>query len=328
MPVDRPVTPRSLAEAARIVARSADLDSKLDALAGQVRSSTGASFVVIYVHDPAAGTVVPAAQAGLPALELGNAETSVADEDDLAASAVRERMSIRGGAAGATLSAAGAPTAVEIVATPLVSVDVGGNHEAEGALLSAFEKATSADIDEALEALADMCAVAIRQARLEKALAERADWLNQLANTDPLTGLANASTFDRMLELELLRARRQQIEISLITFDVAGLADIDTRSGGRAGDEVLRYVAGVIGEQIRVVDTAARLGADEFGVIALGGGGDVLARRIREAVARQPGPTGKLIRLHSGMAVFPTDADDGAELLAAARAALEAARSG
>jgi diguanylate cyclase (GGDEF)-like protein len=324
--VDRPVTPRSLGDAARIIARSGDLDSKLDALAAEARTLTGASVVVIYVHDPTAATVVPAAQAGLPAADLGTGAIAVADANDIAAIAVRERRQTRAGPAASRLLAAKAESAVEIVATPLVSVDVGGSTEAEGALLCAFDKPASSETDELLEALADMCAVAIRQARLENALTDRADWLNQLATTDPLTGLANASTFEQMLELELARARRQQFEVSLVLFDIAGLADIDHRAGGQAGDDVLRHVASVIGEEVRVVDTVARLGADEFGVIAPGGGGEVVARRIREAVAARPGPTGEPTRLYSGVAIFPADADTGRDLLNAANQALEAAR--
>ena len=41
---------------------------------------------------------------------------------------------------------------------------------------------------------------------------ERADWIGRLANTDALTGLANRVTFERMLELEIARARRQETQ--------------------------------------------------------------------------------------------------------------------
>ena len=49
--------------------------------------------------------------------------------------------------------------------------------------------------------MADLAAVAIRKARLESALVERSDWIERLASTDALTGIANRATLERMLEL-------------------------------------------------------------------------------------------------------------------------------
>ena len=111
-----------------------------------------------------------------------------------------------------------------------------------------------------ITALADLCAVAIRQARLESALLERADWIGRLANTDSLTGLANKVTFERMLELEIARATRQETLLSVLLFDIDGFAEINDRAGAATGDEVLRHVAATLADQVRLVDTVARYG--------------------------------------------------------------------
>ena len=159
-------------------------------------------------------------------------------------------------------------------------------------LLAAFDDAAPDPNgpENTLTALADLCAVAIRQARLENALLERADWIGRLANTDPLTGLANKVTFERMLELEIARATRQETQLSVLLFDVDGFAEINDRAGAAAGDEVLRHVAATLADQVRLVDTVARYGPDEFALIAPGGGGEIAGRACatRSPSARRP----------------------------------------
>ena len=110
---------------------------------------------------------------------------------------------------------------------------------------------------------------------------ERSEWFERMAHTDPLTGLANQRTFARVLELELARAARQGSEISLAVFDVDGLTEINARHGHEAGDDVLRAVASVLAESVRLVDTVARQGGDEFVLIAPGAAGQAVARRVR-----------------------------------------------
>ena len=329
--MERPEAQFSLLEATRIVARGSELDEKLDALCRHVLSADAAAAVV-YLYDPVAQLLVPAAQAGLNADMLaGRGTISADDPNELISQVARERrpMTAEGSRAGQAFDG----QHIEwrgLAALPLIASDESGGEDAEGVLLAAFRGAPP-DItnpDSTITVLADLCAVAIRQARLESALLERADWIGRLANTDALTGLANRVTFERMLELEIARATRQDTQVSVVLFDIDGLAQLNEAEGGAGADEVLRHVAATLADQVRLIDTVARYGADEFALIAPGGGGEVAGRRVRDAIARRES-AGQPISLSVGAVVYPLDGATSEELLSAAgRALAEAKRRG
>jgi diguanylate cyclase (GGDEF)-like protein len=321
----------TLLEAARIVARGNALDSKLDALAVHVLSAAGASATVVYLYDPVQQLLVPAAQAGLDAARLAVDGTISADDpEELVAKVVRERNTAVGEAGASRAFADQTDGAAGQIALPLIASDESGGDDAEGVLLASFAAGVPDVLgpENTLTALADLMAVAIRQARLENALMERADWIGRLANTDPLTGLANKLTFERMLELEIARATRQETQLSVLLFDVDDFAGINERAGGQAADDVLRHIAATLADQVRLVDTVARYGGDEFALIAPGGGGEVAGRRVANALANLEAG-GERVSLGVGAVVYPHDGATSAELLAGATAALaEAKRRG
>jgi diguanylate cyclase (GGDEF)-like protein len=319
----------TLLAAARIVARVSDLDAKLDALCGQVVDAAGAVAAAVYLFDPVNGLLVPAAQAGLDAdILAAQGQVSADDPDELIAQAVRERRPMMANGAEASQSFSGQHVEWRgLIALPLIAADEAGGETAEGALVAAFEGAPpdATSPENMLTALADLSAVAIRQARLESALMERADWIGRLASTDPLTGLANKVTFERMLELEIARATRQETQVSVLLFDVDGFAEINDRGGAAAGDEVLRHVAATLADQVRLVDTVARFGPDEFALIAPGGAGQVAGRRVRDALTNRESLTGP-ISISVGAAIYPIDGASTQELLSAADSALKEAK--
>src|SRR4051812_15749993 len=93
--MDRPTSNLTLLEATRIVTRGSELDAKLDALCGFVLRSTDAVAAVLYLFDPVAGLLVPAAQAGLDANILAEHGQIFADDpEELVARAVRERRQL------------------------------------------------------------------------------------------------------------------------------------------------------------------------------------------------------------------------------------------
>ena len=94
-----------------------------------------------------------------------------------------------------------------------------------------------------------------------------------------------------------------------------------------AGDDVLRAVAAVLAEEVRLVDTVARVGGDEFVVVAPGSGGIVVADRILRSIDALEPIHGTPVTVSAGVARFPADGTSADELLAAALAALEGARA-
>jgi diguanylate cyclase (GGDEF)-like protein len=147
-----------------------------------------------------------------------------------------------------------------------------------------------------------------------------------MAHTDPLTGLANERTVLRILELELARAARQGGEVSLAMFDVDDFQATNQQGGHEAGDDVLRRVAAVLAESVRLVDTVGRIGGDEFVLVAPGSAGMTVAHRVLEGITALPAIAGRPISVSAGVARFPADGADTESLIAAASEALARAR--
>ena len=179
---------------------------------------------------------------------------------------------------------------------------------------------------ETLGALASLAALAVDRARLASTASERSEWFERMAHTDPLTGLANERTVSRILELELARAGRQGSELSLAMFDVDDFKATNEQGGHVAGDEVLRQVAAVLAESVRLVDTVGRIGGDEFVLVAPGSAGRMVAQRVLEGVAALPAVAGRNVSVSAGVARFPADGTDSEALIAAATQALARAR--
>jgi diguanylate cyclase (GGDEF)-like protein len=177
-----------------------------------------------------------------------------------------------------------------------------------------------------LTAVAALAAVAVDRARLSSTAAERSDWFERMAHTDPLTGLANERTVARILELELARAGRQGGEVSLAMFDVDDFQATNRTGGHEAGDDVLRRVAAVLAESVRLVDTVGRIGGDEFVLVAPGSAGMTVAHRVLEGITALPAIAGRPITVSAGVARFPVDGADAESLIAAASEALSRAR--
>ena len=202
-----------------------------------------------------------------------------------------------------------------------------GIEEPIGALAFETDAAPAQDVAERIAALSDLVAIVVDRARLATNAAERIDWAERVANSDMLTGLANARTLSRVMELEIARAARQGSELTIALFDVDDLTGFNDANGRAAGDDVLREVAAVMGESVRYVDTIARWGGDEFIVVAPGEKGTTVARRIVEAVAGRSMAGDRRATVSAGLARFPLDGKTGDDLVQAATSALRAARA-
>jgi diguanylate cyclase (GGDEF)-like protein len=84
------------------------------------------------------------------------------------------------------------------------------------------------------------------------------------ARTDFITGAVNARYFNELLQMEISRIRRYPHPITLVYIDVDNFKLVNDLFGHKIGDEVLRCIASELKSQLRITDTVARMGGDEF----------------------------------------------------------------
>jgi diguanylate cyclase (GGDEF)-like protein len=162
-----------------------------------------------------------------------------------------------------------------------------------------------------------------RRWRLEREALRRA------AFSDHLTGLANRPVLLHRIGYEIDRHRRARRRFALVMLDLDGFKVLNDRFGHAAGDELLREVARALQETVRAQDTAARIGGDEFCVLAPethGPGAEQLVARLLVAVARVTAGI-DAVSASAGLAVFPDDGTATRALLEAADRRLIAAKA-
>jgi diguanylate cyclase (GGDEF)-like protein/putative nucleotidyltransferase with HDIG domain len=140
------------------------------------------------------------------------------------------------------------------------------------------------------------------------------------ATTDYLTGLPNARSLFLQLDRELARCKRDNASLTLMVCDMNGFKKINDRFGHLEGNRVLRLFAQALKDSCREYDYVARMGGDEFVVIAPGLAADAAAKKIEQIrpLARQAGFDvcgEEIVSLSVGMAVSPGDGNDAEQLL-------------
>ena len=111
--------------------------------------------------------------------------------------------------------------------------------------------------------------------------------LAESAKTDQLTGLYNRRAFLERFTYETVRSVREKLPVSIILLDIDHFKDVNDAHGHGCGDVTLRYIADLMRSTIRLQDTAARWGGEEFILLlpetALEGAA-ILAEKLRAAV--------------------------------------------
>ncbi|HOK80344.1 MAG TPA: diguanylate cyclase [bacterium] len=112
--------------------------------------------------------------------------------------------------------------------------------------------------------------------------------LKELSLKDELTGLYNRRGFFTLAEQEIRRTQRSKTPFQILFIDFDNLKIINDTKGHVAGDEVLKKLAEILRDTFRKSDIIARVGGDEFGVLAaeVKGGKQVsvLIDRLREKI--------------------------------------------
>jgi diguanylate cyclase (GGDEF)-like protein len=148
------------------------------------------------------------------------------------------------------------------------------------------------------------------------------------ANRDPLTGIGNRRFFDATLHHELAartlpRGRRgaDDSPLALLLVDLDDFKGVNDEHGHQVGDAVLCSAADRAHRMLRSTDVIARIGGDEFAIIAPGAhgeGAERMAESVRAAVASAEPGDSPVTSASIGWAVFPDDGRDFETLMRAA----------
>src|SRR6185436_8490569 len=88
--------------------------------------------------------------------------------------------------------------------------------------------------------------------------------VEQMAATDPLTGLYNRRHFGKVLEQLFAETQRYEKDLSCVMIDLDGYKQLNDTHGHQLGDQLLVMAGKVISANLRRMDVAARYGGDEF----------------------------------------------------------------
>ena len=156
------------------------------------------------------------------------------------------------------------------------------------------------------------------------------DRLTDAASTDPLTGLLNRRGFHHITETELERSRRGHRPFSLLVGDCDFFKLVNDQFGHHAGDEALKSIAALLDHNKRRIDTAARMGGEEFALMLPETDQHeayILAERLRSRLRGLFAAEPVGLTMSFGVASYPVHGASVDALLRAADEALYAAKA-
>ncbi|WP_235207453.1 diguanylate cyclase [Halomonas salina] len=167
--------------------------------------------------------------------------------------------------------------------------------EGEGSAECELLRADGTTLPVAIQATAQVTAEGFQYTRATVFdLRERKDLearLEEQAMTDPLTGLGNRRYLMEQAALEMARARRGGMPLSLVAIDLDHFKRINDVHGHDVGDRVLQAFAETVREQLREGDVLCRMGGEEFVALLCDTDAEqamVVAERLRRTVAETP----------------------------------------
>jgi len=164
---------------------------------------------------------------------------------------------------------------------------------------------------------------------VRKAAEER---LEQLAQFDAVTGLANRNLLRERLEHAIVQSRRRRRGAGVLYVDLDGFKLVNDTHGHHVGDELLRHVGRRLQDCVRRDDTVSRLGGDEFAVViadlARPDDAALVAQKFLDAFSAPFDLGGRetFITASIGVATFPNDGESAEALLKCADIAMYRAK--
>lgn len=165
-----------------------------------------------------------------------------------------------------------------------------------------------------------------------RAHTESRDQLAHIAMHDALTGLSNRHSFSRALASECEKQKRYGRPFALLMVDLDRFKPVNDTLGHPIGDNVLQKVAGRLRHAVRKGDLVARIGGDEFAIIAFGVSdpdqAGQIASRVVELLSRPFIIDGNVADLGGsvGVALAPVHGDGSEQLIQHADVALYSAK--
>ena len=293
-------------------------------LAARVRQQTGMDAALVALWDEGSTVMRVICRDGV----VGTAELI-----DVAESAARRQV-LRDGRP-VTIQAENGDTGVETVqlrqigasTLVLLPLNAGGRTIGMVELLALREprNPTPAEM-QACEAMASLAAAGLEKVRVLEQLRNAAD-------IDLVTGVHNHRYLQERLRQEIARSARSHAPLAVLMLDLDRFKPINDRHGHSDGDRVLHDVATTIRAQVRTIDIVARYGGDEFVVLmpdTSDSAAEQVARRVVTGVSHQRHALSDgshvTVGISAGLAVYPSDGRNSAQLLQAADAAMYSAK--
>lgn len=204
----------------------------------------------------------------------------------------------------------------------IVPLRVKGQVKGAFVLLSTEVDFFSEDLQHIFQIIANQMAVSMENAEIYAQV-------EQMAITDPLTGLFNKRYFAGRMDEILSRAERHDDTLAVVMLDIDHFKQVNDTYGHPLGDVVLKEVAKELKDSLRKIDLLARFGGEEFVLLLDATDADNAKRKaesLRERIAQLDfhAESGRHFNIHIslGMALFPEDGRQQDELIEKADVAL------